>query len=231
MSTSGTSLMRGDGRVATMDGVSVATYLSDLDRALTGNPRLRRDLLREAADHLDDATDAYLRAGYDAADAAAQAVADFGSVDEVAPGYQTTLAVGSARRTALLLLGVLGAQPFLWDGGLDIAAASHAHAPDSRVYATLDAVVEVGGFVGLAGAVAIVVLTAIGQRWLRLGRRAARIAGWYALVTAVAVQLVGVSLLAMTQSLSLQLAGLAIALMVAPLCAVGLSARRTLTSC
>jgi hypothetical protein len=223
--------MRAADRVATMDDVSVAAYLSDLDRALTGNPRLRRDLLREAADHLDDATDAYLRAGYAAADAEARAVADFGSVDEVAPGYQTTLAVGSARRTALLLLGVLAAQPFLWDGGLDIAAASHAQAPDNWVYATLDGVVEIGGFVGLLGAVAIVVLTAIGQRWLPLGRRAARIAGWYALATAVAVQLVGVGMVAMTQSLDLRLVVLAIALMVAPLCGVGVSARRTLATC
>lgn len=219
------------GHCATMSGMSVATYLIELDGALTGSGRLRRDLLREVADHLEDATDAYRRAGYDATEAQARAVADFGPVDEVAPGFQTTLAVGSARRTALLLLVVLGAQPFLWDGGLDLAMSSHAHAPaHSWLYAALDAAVEIGGFVALLGAVAIVAMTAIGQRWVRLGRRVARIAGWYALVSAAAVQLIGIGMLSMTNSVTLQLAALTVALMVLPLTGVGISARRTLAA-
>ena len=102
---SGESPMRTDPKVATMAPMGVAGYLAELDAALVGPRRVRRDLVREAGDHLEDATDAYRRAGRDSSEAERLAVRDFGTLDEIAPAFQTTLAVAASRRTAWLLLG------------------------------------------------------------------------------------------------------------------------------
>ena len=68
-------------------------YLARLDAALVGPARTRRSLVREAADHLDDATAALVAAGWTEDDAARRAVEEFGPVAEVAAAFQTTLAV------------------------------------------------------------------------------------------------------------------------------------------
>jgi hypothetical protein len=95
-----------------MGRVSATThYLAALDRSLGGPSRVRRGLLREVGDHLEDATDAYRGAGYEQPEAERRAVADFGTIDQVLPGFRVTVAVASARRTALLLLVALGIQP------------------------------------------------------------------------------------------------------------------------
>lgn len=217
---------------STMEGMSVATYLADLDASLIGRGRVRRELVREAADHLEDATEAYVRAGHDLDEAEERAVSDFGSVQQVAPGFQTTVAVASARRTALILLAGLSIQPFLWDDGLALSASTQAHAPrQGWAYTALDAVIEIGGFLGLLGALGALVLTAIGQRWVRVGRRAAQVAAGYVMFAAVLVPVLGLAMMALGGGLTLQLFGLSLVLMVAPMAAAGISARRTLAAC
>lgn len=207
------------------------SYLAGLDRSLSGPPSVRRGLLREVGDHLEDATDAYRRAGHGQAEAEERAVADFGTLDEVVPGFRTTLAVASARRTALILLAALGIQPFLWDSGLRLGDRVDGDAPDSVAFHLLDVLVEVGGFLGLLGAVITLGLTAVGQRWLRDVRLVARIAAWYALGVAVTVPVLGLSMMLLTRHATVLLVALAGVLIVAPLAAAGAAARRTLAAC
>lgn len=208
-----------------------ASYLAALDRALPGPGRVRRGLLREVGDHLEDATEAYRRAGYHRAEAERRAVADFGTIDQVLPGFRETVAVASARRTSLMLLGALGIQPFLWDGGLSLGDRAHSSDPDTPLYNLLDSLVEVVGLLGLVGAVVSLGLTAVGRRWLRNGTLAAQVAAWHALVAAVAVPLMGISMVLLTGDPTALLLAMAVLLMVAPLTAAGISARRTLAAC
>ena len=168
---SGTSPMRQAANSTMIEPMTVAPYLAELDAALAGPRRVRRDLLQEASDHLDDATDAYLRGGYSRAEAERQAVTDFGTIDEVAPAFQTTLAVAASRRTAWILLGVLMVQPFAWDGPL----SNHAEPPDGLLFAILDKGVEYVGGAMIAAAVLLVIATGIGNRWFHAGRGIARL--------------------------------------------------------
>ena len=84
-------------------------YVGELDRALRGPRRAKADLLAEARDSLVDAAEAHGRDGLPPEDAEAEAVTEFGAVPDIAPAYQTELGVAQARRTALLVFGVLAA--------------------------------------------------------------------------------------------------------------------------
>lgn len=180
-----------DGRVTALETETEA-YLHRLERALVGPRRVRASLLREAGDHLADGTRAYVEAGYDADEAAALAVADFGRVEEVAPGFQSTLAVAASRRTAWLLLGACLIQPFLWDGGLDLSASHEPTAAAHPGFAWLDAGVEVVGVLVMAGALLALVGTGIGNRWFAAGPAVARLTGWFAIAGAALVPAIGV---------------------------------------
>lgn len=215
-------------RTRTMEVVTVTTvdYLASLDAALVGPRRVRRDLVQEARDHLEDATAAYVRAGYDQRDAAAMAVRDFGSVDEVAPAFQTTLAVASSRRTALLLLAVLSVQPFVWDGPWSTSEAS----PTGTLYAVLDVGVEVLGGVVLAAAALLVLATGIGSRWVRNGRALARVTGLVTVSSAVSLKLTGITMTLAAGAFTPAHWLMLLAFLLVPLSVTGVSARRTLAT-
>ena len=70
----------------------VDQHIQRLDRALSGPGGLKRRMLAEARDGLDDAVRDLREAGEPPAAAAHQAIAEFGTVDEVAPAFQTELA-------------------------------------------------------------------------------------------------------------------------------------------
>lgn len=210
---------------------AVDVYLADLRAAVPGPSWARRDLLREAGDHLEDATDAYTRAGYTTAEAEALALRDFGDVDVIAPGFRDTVAIGGARRTAALLVLVMIPQAFLWDGGINLGGAAHSTAPDTGLFHALDVVIGYVGTAGALGAIIALVATAIGQRWLRIGRGTARMTAAWSLATALAVPLIGFTMLILTGGLTLTLTLSAIALMAAPFALVALSAQRTLAAC
>ncbi|MEU8056749.1 permease prefix domain 1-containing protein [Microbispora bryophytorum] len=78
-------------------------YVASMRHALRGPGGARRDLLTEARDSLLDAAEAYEGEGLPRAEAERLAVADFGTVPEVAPGFQGELTVSQGRRTAALL--------------------------------------------------------------------------------------------------------------------------------
>lgn len=209
----------------------VAGYLDRLRPELVGPRRTRRDLLREVADHLEDASDAYRRAGYDTDEAGALAVADFGTVEEVAPHLRTTLAVAASRRTSLVLLLALAPQAFLWDGGLGLGGRAHAEAPAGGVYGALDVAIEYGGALCLVAAFVAVLATGIGNRWFAAGRGIARSTAWLALAASTLVPVTGVAMLLLSGGGTLAFWVLVAVLMCLPMLGVATLARRTLVTC
>ena len=85
-------------------GHTIVSYVSDLERVLTGPHRLKKDLLAEARGSLEDAAEDYRGQGHTPAAAEELAVTDFGTTKQVAPGYQRELAMAQSGRTAWWLL-------------------------------------------------------------------------------------------------------------------------------
>jgi hypothetical protein len=111
---------------------TVVGYLQELEGRLRGPARARAELLAEARDSLHDAVEAHRCAGLDPGAAERRAVADFGALDEVAPGYQTELALVQGRRTAGLLL-VLPLLGVVWDLVWSFKPATGGPAPPAAV--------------------------------------------------------------------------------------------------
>lgn len=205
-------------------------YLARLDAALVGPGRTRRSLLREAADHLDDATEALVATGYDEQSAARRAVTDFGPVPDIAASFQTTLAVAASRRTAWLLLLVLGYQPLLWDSGLNLASNTADPRSGTWVFHLLDDTIEAGNWIILVGALLLLLATGIGNRWWFNGRATARFTGAFALAATTFVPLTSVAMIVTAGGADAGLWMLALTLVVLPLAGVAVSARRTLAA-
>lgn len=95
-------------------------YLRGLGARLHGPGRLRRDLLAEARDSLQDAAGAYLDGGLAPRAAQRRAVAEFGTADELAPAYQAEIAATTARTLALRIVLVtalqISAADLMWQG-------------------------------------------------------------------------------------------------------------------
>jgi hypothetical protein len=87
------------------DGL-VEDRLRELAGRLSGPARLKADLLTEARHALLDAAEAYRSGGLPPAEAERRAVAEFGSVAQLAPGYQAELADGALRGLAWRALAV-----------------------------------------------------------------------------------------------------------------------------
>jgi hypothetical protein len=204
-------------------------YLRRLDSTLVGPRRARRSLIAEASDHLQDAKDALVSAGHDADSAAQRSLSDFGKVADVAPAYQETLAVASSRRTALLLLLVVGYQPFLWDSGLHLGRTMGPDSSPGLLSAALDQAIEVGGALALIGAVIALLATGMGQRWMRTRRPMARYVGTFTLGSAALIPTLCFAQAAVSGAAPLFFV-LAALLMVLPLGAVAASARSTLAA-
>ncbi|MFF0863790.1 permease prefix domain 1-containing protein [Nonomuraea sp. NPDC003560] len=89
-------------------------YVADLDRALSGPSGAKRDLVVEARDSLSDTADALEADGLDRAEAERLAVAEFGPVTEIAPGYQSELTAVAGRRLGLLLFISVPLTALMW---------------------------------------------------------------------------------------------------------------------
>ncbi|HET9421534.1 MAG TPA: permease prefix domain 1-containing protein [Nocardioides sp.] len=203
-------------------------YVTALDHSLVGPRRVRRGLVQEARDHLDDASAALSDAGYDRAEAERIAVADFGELDEVVPAFQTTLAVAASRRTALMLLLVLSIQPFLWDGPL---GPDHGPPPDGVVFSVLDHAVEYGGSAMILVALGLLVASGIGNRWFTAGRGIARLTAITTLASAASIKLIGLAMVVLSSGTEPGPWLLFLVFIVVPFSVTGTQARRTLALC
>ena len=154
--------------------MGVAGYVAELDAALVGPRRVRRDLVREAGDHLEDATDAYRRAGLDSQRGRATRPTRLRHHRRDRPRLPDHAGGRGVPATAWLLLAILSIQPFLWDGGL---ASADTPPPDGLFYAVLDVFVEVVGGAAIVAVILLVAATGIGNRWFRAGRGIARLTG------------------------------------------------------
>lgn len=210
---------------------TVANYARDLDRALVGPARVRRGLVREARDHLVDATDAYRRAGHDEDAAASLATRDFGSLAEVVPGFQTTLAVAGSRRTAWLLAATLTIQPFLWDGRVHLVGGTRP-APEGAYYATLDIAIEYVGVALMVGAALALLATGLGNRWRFAGRRTALGCARFTMASSVALPAMAAAMVLASGQGTVPGMWLAVGLlMFLPMALTAISARRCLAAC
>ncbi|MFI5908678.1 permease prefix domain 1-containing protein [Dactylosporangium sp. NPDC051541] len=96
----------------------IDVYVDGLTAALRGPRRARAEMIMEARHSLEDAALAFADDGLPDLAAERRAVAEFGSLPEVAPAYQAELTVQQGRRTAtwialaLPLVNVLA--PLMW---------------------------------------------------------------------------------------------------------------------
>lgn len=173
------------GRAPHTGEVRIDDYLAALSNELRGPRRRKADLLAEARDHLTDAAEAFEADGMDRQDAEKHAVADFGTLEEVAPGYRADLAVSQSRRTAVLLFAALIIQPIVWREG----TWSWNSGPDDRnpLNDLLQALVRDVGTIAIAGAVLAVVAAGIGLRYPLVRDHLAGVTTVFALANAAAI--------------------------------------------
>jgi hypothetical protein len=207
-------------------GSTVDDYLTGLSRALPGPRRRKADLLAEARDHLVDATEAFEADGLDRASAEREAVADFGALDEVAPGYRAELAVSQSRRTAMLLFLALIIQPIVWQEG----AWSWNQDPvsESALNDVLQSLVRGIGMVAIAGAVLAVIAAGVGMRYPIVRDYVSRATALFAITMSAIVSAIGVGMASTSAQVTLLDYAVVGGFVVLPLAVVGLQAGRCL---
>jgi hypothetical protein len=202
-------------------------YLAALAKALTGPRRRKADLLAEARDHLTDATEALEAGGLDRADAERVAVADFGTLEDVVPGYRADLAVSQTRRTAVLLFAALIIQPIVWQEGV----WSWSRGPDQPnvLNDVLQTAVHAVGMVTIAGAVLAVIGAGIGLRHSLVRAHLGRATALFALAASASISVISIGMATTSPHPDgAQDFGVVAAFVVLPLLAVGLQAARGL---
>jgi hypothetical protein len=149
-------------------------YVAGLGDALKGPYRPKRDLVAEARDSLVDTADALEGDGLGRAEAELTAVREFGSLDEIAPGYQRELVTCAGRRLAMVLFLAVPATALMWaviwqvyptGEGLDLASLPWWFVPVARAMDILQLLI------GTVGAVVVITL----GRGLRRVRRPERL--------------------------------------------------------
>ncbi|GAA1567553.1 hypothetical protein GCM10009804_25170 [Kribbella hippodromi] len=205
----------------------VDVYLAALSGQLSGPRRRKADLLAEARDHLTDATEALEAGGLQRYDAEQEAVADFGELSEVVPGYRAELAITQSRRTAMMLLMALLIQPIVWQGGAWIW--THEPEQTSALNDFLQVLVRDVGGVVIAGAVLAVIGTGVGVRYPLVREHLSRVTALFTLAGSALIAAIGVAM----ASTSLQDRGLLAyavvgTFVVLPLTFVSLQAKRCL---
>ncbi|NUR51031.1 MAG: hypothetical protein HOV71_23125 [Hamadaea sp.] len=204
---------------------AVDDYVQALAGRLRGPGRLRDGMLTEVREALTDAADAYRDAGLIAVEAEDRAVADFGPVRPLAREFQEVLAAARGRRTAWLLLAVLGVHYGLSEliGRTTDWQADWGSAEPSALYLGFARCTDLFVQVALAAAIAAVVAMGWGTR--RLGLRLTLVRATAALSTLTVLGAVAagtlLTLFAPTGSAAGEL------LWIAPFAAVLVSAWRT----
>jgi hypothetical protein len=210
-------------------------YVDRLSELLRGPRGAKRDLMAEARDALMDAAEVHAAKGSDREAAERQAVAEFGDVERIAAAYQAELGLAQARRTALLVVVILLAQPILWGNAsrfLDDVGRSidQAHV----FYTLLQTVIEWLGAGTVLAALVARAAAGAGVRRIGVQREVARATGIFALGAAVVFVLLGIALTLLSPNArELIDAGaivLLIAFLLAPMTAVAISAKSCLAA-
>jgi hypothetical protein len=148
-----------------MRGSLVDQHIRLLDRALSGPAGLKRRMLTEARDGLDDAVRDLCEAGQAPVAAQRAAVAEFGTVDEVAPAFQTELAASAARVLGLRVVAVFAV--WVLCGDLVWRGAPWSGPQPPAAYLVLSSAVDWLGIVavgaGLLGTLALWLATRSGR--------------------------------------------------------------------
>ncbi|WP_329004566.1 permease prefix domain 1-containing protein [Kribbella sp. NBC_00709] len=202
-------------------------YLAALSKELWGPRRRKADLLAEARDHLTDATEAFEADGLDRYDAEKHAVADFGELSDVVPGYRSELAISQSRRTAMMLLLALMVQPIVWQSG---AWAWTSDQNDTGALNDLLQIVvrDIGGVV-IAGAVLAVLGTGIGLRYPLVREHLSRVTALFTLAGSALIAAIGVTMTATSaHTPGLPAYGIVGTFVVLPLALVSVQAARCL---
>lgn len=163
--------------------------MTELDDALRGPRGLKADMLAEARDGLLDASEAYERGGLDEDGAQRRAITDFGPVDAIAPDYQTELGLSQSRRTILLMVLCLAAQPLLWRVVLPLTG--HPDNSGGPAYDVVNYLVEGLGSVVIGSGMVLALALGRGSRFLRAPGRLIRLVGVFALAVSGAFVVLG----------------------------------------
>jgi hypothetical protein len=185
--------------------------------------------MAEARDSLEDATEAFEADGLDRYQAEQQAVADFGELDEVAPGYRAELGIAQGRRTAFALCLVMLAQPIVWlDGAWSWSQNSSTPTPFSEF---LNQFVMLVGGTAIAGTLVALLASGIGLRYPAVRDRVTRATGLFALLSGGAVGVVSIAMAttsAVGNNAGIGGLGIVFVFVLLPLALVGRSAQRCL---
>ncbi|MET9340716.1 MULTISPECIES: permease prefix domain 1-containing protein [unclassified Nonomuraea] len=151
-------------------------YVAALHRALAGPSGAKRDLVLEARDSLVDTAEAYEAGGLARPEAERLAVAEFGELREVAPGYQRELTATAGRRLGALLFVSVPLTTLMWSlvwAFFPVHAADWANRP--AWFLTVARTLDVFHLAtGVLGGLALLALTR-GARWVRGPERVTRI--------------------------------------------------------
>ncbi|REE97614.1 permease prefix domain 1-containing protein [Thermomonospora umbrina] len=162
--------------------MTIDAYVAELRRAIVGPSRLKRDMVVEARDGLEDAAEALRAEGVPAAEAERLAVVAFGTVREVAPGYQEELTASAGRRLGLLL-AVAGPMTWViwWATWRLFPVEIGAWGEHPGWAPVVDAMLDgLHLFSGVLGVLIVAALTRRGRRWsVGRTRLVARLAGAY----------------------------------------------------
>ncbi|HEY3001297.1 MAG TPA: permease prefix domain 1-containing protein [Kribbellaceae bacterium] len=211
----------------------IDAYLAELGTALRGPRRAKADLLAEARDSLADAAEAHEARGMDRVEAERAAVAEFGDLQEVAPGYQSELGLAQARRTGLLVFFLLISQPFVWNVAWPAISGRSPDGGEAAAVA-LDSALEWVGGLTMVAALLMAAACGIGVRYLGVRRGVTRATGVLVLTASTVIGGAGLLLTAMNADAGTPAAALALAwttaFVVVPFGYAALSARRCLAA-
>jgi hypothetical protein len=209
----------------------VEAYVAELDDALRGPRGVKADIVAEALDGLIEATDAYRESGLDEDRAQRRAIADFGAVPRIAPGYQVELGLSQSRRTGVLVSATIAAQPVVWHT-LQHLTGDRGEA--SSAYLAVDMVVRCTGIATIVSGLLTVVTLGIGTRYLRPRPALTRATGIFAFVVCGVFAVLGLLLTILSPGNDSVLAwsGLPTTtlLLGLPLIGVGVAARKCLAT-
>ncbi|MBM7786920.1 permease prefix domain 1-containing protein [Tenggerimyces flavus] len=136
----------------------ITAYVYAVRRSLHGPRRARIDLIEELTDGLRDAAEAHRQAGLTRVDAEQRAVAESGTVAEVAAAIQPELIAKQGRRTAMLLALGMPGLVLLWDVPWKIGGPWSTATPPATLLLS-DIVTWIGLSVGVVGLLAVLGLS------------------------------------------------------------------------